>query len=745
MHLPSGTLLQGSKYKIIEKIGQGGFGIAYRAYHNGLQCNVCIKEFYFRDLCERVPNSTHITIISTSPEKIKLVDSLRKKFAKEAHRLAQFQNPHIIHVMDNFEENNTAYFVMEYLEGGSLEDVLERGGSMSEEKAKIMILPIIDALEAVHNKGLLHLDIKPANIMLRKNQSMVLIDFGISKYMEIADGYTTTAPIGISKGYAPLEQYGGTIADFTKATDIYSLCATLYKMVTGQTPPEPLQILVNGIKPPREFQSQLSKEFNDVIIKGLLTKAIDRPQTMTKLKGELSKQKQSNETVETTVPIDSVSLDSDLIYFKHRYEELFPFKDGLAKVKISGKYGYIDRSGKEVIDCDYDSIGGFFAFVTCFKKNTTNGIINKRGQIISNTMHTYGFLGIEFSEGLAKVYEMRSGLCYTGFINEEGRVIIPCKYGHYGYASEFSEGYAVVEHFFIDKNDRKLSINYGNIQGLSQFEEGLAGVWKKDSWLFGKWVHGFINKEGKLAIPFLYESAYSFSEGLVAVKKNGYWGFLNKDGKEIIPIIYDKIEAQYTGKDIVYGFHDGFAKVKLNNTDVYINKDGRNIMSSNYKRIDGIGEGLAKVINNDDLYGFIDNTGKEVIICQYDSASVFENGISIILKNGKWRTIDKKGNTIISFKNRYDVIESHAEGMYVVKINDKYGYSDINGIEVIKCQFNKAVKFSEGLALVELNDDKFYITKMGKRVSYIHPNVTIQENGIGFRKLHGNPIEIKYY
>ncbi len=296
MHLPSGTLLQGGKYKIITKIGQGGFGIVYKALHMGLQRDICIKEFFFSDYCERATNSTNVSVISTSAEKIQLVDSLRKKFTKEALRLAQFQNPHIIQVMDNFEENNTAYFVMEYLEGGSLEDIIEREGSMNEEKAIRLILPIIDALEAVHSIGLLHLDIKPSNIILRKNQSLVLIDFGISKYMETAQGNTTTAPIGISKGYAPLEQYGGTIANFSKATDVYSLCATLYKMVTGVTPPEPLQIMASGIKSPKELNSQLSVKFSNVILSGLHTKTTERPQTMGQLKSKLGNDNSTNET-----------------------------------------------------------------------------------------------------------------------------------------------------------------------------------------------------------------------------------------------------------------------------------------------------------------------------------------------------------------------------------------------------------------------------------------------------------------
>ena len=187
---------------------------------------MCIKEFYYSDLCERKTNSSDITIVSTSSEKIQLVNSFKKKFVKEAQRLAKFQHPNIVQVTDVFEENNTAYFVMEYLEGGSLEDKLENT-KMTEKQTLDVILPILDALETIHKAKLLHLDIKPLNIMFRKDKTPVLIDFGISKYMVLAGSYTTTAPVGLSKGYAPLEQYGGDITDFQKPP-IYILYALLF-------------------------------------------------------------------------------------------------------------------------------------------------------------------------------------------------------------------------------------------------------------------------------------------------------------------------------------------------------------------------------------------------------------------------------------------------------------------------------------------------------------------------------------
>ena len=304
MHLQANIHLQGGKYKIIEKIGQGGFGIAYKAHQKLLDKTVCIKEFFYSDLCERKNDSSDVSIVSASSDKIHLVNSLKKKFVKEAQRLAKFQHPNIVQVSDVFEENNTAYFVMEYLEGGSLEDKL-KNGILTEKQTLDVILPVLDALETVHKVKLLHLDIKPMNIMFRKDKTPVLIDFGISKYMAADAGHTTTAPVGLSKGYAPLEQYGGDISDFSEATDIYSLCATTYRMVTGVVPPEPLQILANGIKSPHDFQPQLSEGFSDAIIKGMSIKASERPQRMSELH-ELFYKKMNKETIPITKEYDII-------------------------------------------------------------------------------------------------------------------------------------------------------------------------------------------------------------------------------------------------------------------------------------------------------------------------------------------------------------------------------------------------------------------------------------------------------
>lgn len=165
------------------------------------------------------------------------MNSCRKKFLKEAKHIALLDHPNIIRIIDVFDENSTSYYVMEYIEGGSLENKLGTTGlSMSE--ATRYIFQVAETLKYIHKKNIAHLDIKPGNIMLNGNDEIVLIDFGVSKQYDFSTGeQTSVSPVGCSSGYAPLEQYEPDgVKDFSPQTDIYSLGATYFKLLTGITP-----------------------------------------------------------------------------------------------------------------------------------------------------------------------------------------------------------------------------------------------------------------------------------------------------------------------------------------------------------------------------------------------------------------------------------------------------------------------------------------------------------------------------
>ena len=234
MTLQQDYTLQDGNYRILKVLGQGGFGITYLAIQVRLDRKVAIKEFFMKDFCERNETTRQVTLGTAGSRE--MVNSCRKKFLKEAKHIAKLDHPNIIRIIDVFDENSTSYYVMEYIEGGSLSNKLGTTG-LSMSDATRYILQVAEALKYIHKQNIAHLDIKPSNIMLNGNDEIVLIDFGVSKQYDLTGGQTSVSPVGRSSGYAPLEQYDPNgVKDFSPQTDIYSLGATYFKLLTGITP-----------------------------------------------------------------------------------------------------------------------------------------------------------------------------------------------------------------------------------------------------------------------------------------------------------------------------------------------------------------------------------------------------------------------------------------------------------------------------------------------------------------------------
>ena len=233
--LTIGALLRGGSYKIEKVLGQGSFGITYLAEHTNLGKKVAIKEFFMKELNSRGDDGSITGMTDGS-----LSYNYGQKFKKEAINLSRLDHPNIVRVTDSFDENGTYYYVMDYIEGQTLNDYV-KAHHVAEDETVDIIKHVADALIYMHEeKHMLHLDLKPGNVMRRESDGHIfLIDFGLSKHYCDDGQPETSTTIGLgTPGYAPIEQGNkAKSGEFRPTIDVYALGATFYKLLTGETPP----------------------------------------------------------------------------------------------------------------------------------------------------------------------------------------------------------------------------------------------------------------------------------------------------------------------------------------------------------------------------------------------------------------------------------------------------------------------------------------------------------------------------
>lgn len=276
MHLKEGTLLHNGTYRIVRFIQSGGFGCTYEGEHILLQKKIAIKEFFIADFCNRDEDTKTISVgVKT---KITFVEKLKAKFIEEARAVSKLEHPGIVNVYDVFEENGTAYYVMDYIDGPSLNDLVKDSKRLPEKQVVKYIKQVAEALEYVHKQKRLHLDVKPANIMLaNEGQRAVLIDFGASKQYTEKGGNTSTL-VGRTPGYAPIEQMDNNVAKFLPATDIYALGATMYKLLTGNTPISANRISSGELLDP--LPETISEPVRNAVRSAMIIKKHERTQSI---------------------------------------------------------------------------------------------------------------------------------------------------------------------------------------------------------------------------------------------------------------------------------------------------------------------------------------------------------------------------------------------------------------------------------------------------------------------------------
>lgn len=277
LHLPPGTVLQ-DKYYIGRVLGQGGFGITYLAVDLILKIKLAIKEYLPQQLATRVSGQSHISVFEPSLEEEFKYG--RSKFLEEARTLARFsEHPGVVSVRDYFEANDTAYLVMNYHEGLTLQRYLEEsGGRISFTETLEIFMPVLDALKEVHRAGILHRDISPDNLLINTAGRVILIDFGAAR--QAMGEKSKSLSVIMKAGYSPPEQYRSRGRQ-GPWTDIYAAAATIYRAVAGQAPLEALDRMAGDeLVPPSELGAEIDRVREEALTKALAVDPEERYKTL---------------------------------------------------------------------------------------------------------------------------------------------------------------------------------------------------------------------------------------------------------------------------------------------------------------------------------------------------------------------------------------------------------------------------------------------------------------------------------
>lgn len=723
--LPNGTILNGKyKYLIEEPLGQGSFGITYRARvildgefgSLDTQGHVAIKEFFMKDL-----NGRKECTLSTGSDSA-LFCSYLEKFRKEAVNLSNLHHPGIVKVIESFESNSTSYYVMEYISGGNLDEEIQRMSKFCFEQAYSLIADICSALDYMHEKGMLHLDLKPSNVMLDSQKYPILIDFGLSKHYTEGGEVETTTSVGLgTPGYAPIEQIGMPSKENLSTTmDVYALGGILFKMLTGLTPPPAIEIINNRKK---LNESLHAAGIHDCVIT-LLEHCMhpfkdERIQSVGQFKNELDECYQTLIQRNTTLLINdnsgnAVNLqpcesndeetllpeqilvannqplnensfnqtdDNEIIPEKSKKpekEELSVKTDGSSVKEKNPTTLY--RKLKWVIIpivtifvyilfeiCSlyirYDNFS-FYSDYFIVRENNKEGVCNLLGFERIEPIYDNIF---NLTKNLYKVEVDNK----YGIVDDSGKSITEIIYDYIGFEFECQENLIPVrmnsKYGYIDTTGKTIiPFIYNSFQ---PFRDGLSAV-KKD----GKW--GFINPIGETVIPFIYDDVKSFSEGFSQVKFNGKWGCIDLSGNEVIKPVYEDMDVFFS-----YGYKEVMRDGKLG----FINEDWIETVPAIYDKV-GAHNKLYASVNRDGKWGRVElSTGKELVTPIYEELGTYtyENNRSVakVRLNGKYGYIDENWNEVV--KPIYEDISHWYGNIQKVKKDGKYGLIDENFKEVL--------------------------------------------------------------
>ena len=753
-YLPIDSILKGQdyQYRILKVLGEGTFGITYLAKakvsvdgklgHLYTEIDVAIKEFFMKEMNTRTGTAVD------SGSQSGMFHSYRNKFRKEAMNLSRMQHAGIVKVLEVFEQNNTSYIVMEFMNGGSLDAYIRKKGKVAEDEALQLISLVGNALEYMHDQRMLHLDLKPQNIMFNGQQQPVLIDFGLSKHYNDSGEPESSTSIGLgTPGYSPLEQADyKEMKDFQPTLDIYALGATLYKMLTGQTPPTASKVLNHpSLLNDKLLQAGISQKSRDLVLATMQPLKGGRPQTVAEFLTRIQTEPQAEEQ------IFKGNEETTLIDTKYEFIEKSPVSE-LSRKEIDGTIDNIAPSiNREIGDKDKNEnipnhIKSTFNYDKVANRNVKKSK-NTGKQIIIPSTETlldilkdkYQFVdylpGYNLSDNKNWHDNCFMDQCYTrltnfndlkfsgdyapliyrgkfGFVNKDGVLITPFKYDKVQII-ERNNNFIVKDKGKWGLLDSKLNTLLKCIYDHELIEsEGMIAICKNSKWGFIKldWISEKKNYKSTEIIACQYDAVGKFIDGLAMVKQNGLFGYIDKKGTIIIPIEYEDCHDERRDKGT---------------QTLVLKKDGR----WKYTDLKGF-QTLPTCLGNDELFEF---HNQHAIIRNKDSYYL-KNKLGTIQYSSQYIervegeeiyriTSDNKYNLLNPdiqkqplAKEWYEYIGRFVDDMAVVKRNGLYGIINTKGEEIIQCRYDwmsaepvagkVMVKYSLNKWILDINTDQ---------------------------------------
>lgn len=730
--------IMGGRYQILETIGQGGMGAVFRAKDSKLGRMVAIKRL--------------LPAFSSNEKAF-------SRFITEAKSLASLNHPNIVNVYDFDEDNDGHFITMEYVEGGSLANLLKEKGKLSADEAMDIFVHICSGLAQAHEKGIIHRDIKPANILINSVGIPKLTDFGIAQVADSGDMTKTGVAMGTAKYMAPEQEMDAGSVD--ARADIYSLGVTLYEMLTGDAPK-----VINLDKTSGEFRGILSKM--------LAPTADERPASVQDLLGELENIEGISLPQRSEVgcpqcgfenPIDvkfCVKCGGDLssLFFKCSKCGTENRKD----IKYCGKCGNdIAREVRERENEKAQAIEDLESELEDRKRQYENKLLATNSEIkeLKEDLERLS----QLSRDNDKAFEDVKSVMSNCIIKKEAlqkqfdkmnsaRPLIFGRDKHKQEMGAIKRDLEAVNKEYDEINDRYCSFSavlkdcaqkQERIEFLQQditkmrqkgsatekeiiaeiesvkkddrkkYEERLYLV--KDS----GWYGGFIDRRGKLIIRHgLYERAGEFADGLLAIQIRGKWGYVNSTGKIVIEPKFDQVKAFSEGRAAIGVDQGRYKKTRWG----FINKAGSILVEPQFEDVGLFSEGLSVAGSKsnwvEEGLGYIDDQGNWKITQQFYYAVKFSCGLAHVVlkpKEGKFISafIDKNGNIKVDplrFSS-YGKIFSEGFLSFSKRVKEKAGYIDTAGKVVIAPQFDYVERFHEGLAKVRMNDKWGFINSSG--------------------------------